>query len=140
MLSPLKLFYKYIIFSFLIMSSESFPIKEKRIRIRFPFCRRCVIMHGYRVQCASARCFGRIHPHQIIQYPGIAKLVSRLVWECRGGIRDGARQNVAKPCNTCVCGTFHDCRKRYKIGFDHINDHRQKNLYFYPSPWYHGRN
>ena len=63
------------------MSSESFPIKEKRIRIRFPFCRRCVIMHGYRVQCASARCFGRIHPHQIIQYPGIAKLVSRLVWD-----------------------------------------------------------
>ena len=63
------------------MSSESFPIKEKQIRIRFPFCRRCVIMHGYRVQCASARCFGRIHPHQIIQYPGIAKLVSRLVWE-----------------------------------------------------------
>ena len=69
------------------MSSESFPnkengpSKEKRIRIRFPFCRRCVIMHGYRVQCASARCFGRIHPHQIIQYPGIAKLVSRLVWE-----------------------------------------------------------
>jgi hypothetical protein len=26
-----------------------------------------------------------------IEYPGIAKLVSRLVWECRGGIRDGAR-------------------------------------------------
>ena len=25
-----------------------------------------------------------------IEYPGIAKLVSRLVWECRGGIRDGA--------------------------------------------------
>ena len=63
------------------MSSESFPIKEKRIRIRFPFCRRCVIMHGYRVQCASARCFGRIHPHQILLYPGIAKLVSRLVWD-----------------------------------------------------------
>jgi len=63
-------------------------------------------------------------------YPGIAKLVSRLVWECRGGIRDGSGRNAAKPCNTCVCGTFHDCRKRYKIGFDHINDHRQKNLYF----------
>ena len=63
------------------MSSESFPIKEKQIRIRFPFCRRCVIMHGYRVPCASARCFGRSHPHQIIQYPGIAKLVSRLVWD-----------------------------------------------------------
>ena len=25
-----------------------------------------------------------------IEYPGVAKLVSRLVWECRGGIRDGA--------------------------------------------------
>ena len=23
-----------------------------------------------------------------IEYPGIAKLVSRLVWVCRGGIRD----------------------------------------------------
>ena len=140
MLSPLKLFYKYIIFSFLIMSSESFPIKEKRIRIRFPFCRRCVIMHGYRVQCASARCFGRIHPHQIIQYPGIAKLVSRLVWECRGCIRDRVRRNASKPCSACVFGTFPGCRKRHKSGFDHINDHRQKNLYFYPSPWYHGRN
>ena len=72
-------------------------------------------------------------------YPGIAKLVSRLVWECRGGIRGGARRNAAKPCDACVCWIFFDCRKRYKIGFDHINDHRQKNLYFYPSPWYHGR-
>ena len=63
-----------------------------------------------------------------IEYPGIAKLVSRLVWECRGGIRDRARRNAAKPCDTCVCGIFHDCRKRHKSGFDHINDHRQKNL------------
>ena len=30
-------------------------------------------------------------------YPGIAKLVSRLVWECRGGIRDRVRRNAAKP-------------------------------------------
>ena len=73
-------------------------------------------------------------------YPGIAKLVSRLVWECRGGIRNRARRNAAKPCSACVCGTFHDCRKRHKSGFDHINDHRQKKLYFYRSPWYHGRN
>ena len=58
------------------------------------------------------------------EYPGIAKLVSRLVWECRGGIRDGARRNAAKPCDTCVCGIFPDCRKRCKSGFDHINDHR----------------
>ena len=74
-----------------------------------------------------------------IEYPGVVQLIERVVWECRGGIRDGARRNAGKPCNACVCGTFHDCRKRYKIGFDHINDHRQKNLYFYPSPWYHGR-
>ena len=74
-----------------------------------------------------------------IMHPGIAKLVSRLVWECRGCIRDRVRRNAAKPCSACVCGVFPDCRKRHKSGFDHRNDHRQKNLYFYPSPWYHGR-
>ena len=63
-----------------------------------------------------------------IEYPGIAKLVSRLVWECRGRIREGSGRNAAKPCNTGVCGTFPRCRKRHKSGFDHINDHRQKNL------------
>ena len=72
-------------------------------------------------------------------YPGIAKLVSRLVWECRGAIRDRARRNAAKPCNTCVYRISLGCRKRHKSGFDHRNDHRQKNLYFYPSPGYHGR-
>ena len=61
----------------------------------------------------------------------MAKLVSRLLWECRGCIRDGSRRNAAKPCDTCICGISPDCRKRYKIGFDHINDHRQKNLYFF---------
>ena len=61
-------------------------------------------------------------------YPGIAKLVSRLVWECRGGIRDGVRRNVAKPCDACICWISPGCRKRHKSGFDHINDHRQKNL------------
>ena len=63
-----------------------------------------------------------------IEYPGIAKLVSRLVWVCRGGIRDRARRNAAKPCGTCVCGISSDCGKRHKSGFDHMNDHRQKNL------------
>ena len=72
-------------------------------------------------------------------YPGIAKLVSHLVWECRGGIRGRARRNATKPCNTGNSGFFPGCRKRHKSGFDHINDHRQKNLYFYRSPWYHGR-
>ena len=71
--------------------------------------------------------------------PGVAQLVARVVWVCRGGIRNRARRNAAKPCSTCVCGTFHDCRKRHKSSFDHRNDHRQKNLYFYRSPWYHGR-
>ena len=67
-----------------------------------------------------------------IEYPGIAKLVGRDIWECRGGIRDGARRNAAKPCHTCVCWISPDCRKRHKSGFDHINDHRQKNLCFSP--------
>ena len=72
--------------------------------------------------------------------PGLAQLVARLLWVCRGGIRDGARRNAAKPCDACICGIFPDCRKRHKIAFDHINDHRQKKLYFYRSPWYNGRN
>ena len=71
--------------------------------------------------------------------PGVAQLVARVVWECRGCIRDRMRRNAAKPCSACVFGIFPDCRKRRKSGLDHINDHRQKNLYFYPSPWYHGR-
>ena len=65
---------------------------------------------------------------QKTEYPGVAKLVSRLVWECRGGIRNRARRNAAKPCNTCVYGIYPDCRKRHKSGFDHINDHRQKKF------------
>ena len=63
-----------------------------------------------------------------IEYPGVAQLVGRDIWECRGGIRNGARRNAAKPCDTCVCGISPDCRKRHKSGFDHINDHRQENL------------
>ena len=64
----------------------------------------------------------------------MVQLIECVVWECRGGIRDRVRRNAAKPCDTCVCGIFSDCRKRHKSGFDHINDHRQKNLYFYRSP------
>ena len=72
-------------------------------------------------------------------YPGIAKLVSRLVWECVDPIHARLGQKPAKPCGTGDSGFSSGCRKRHKSGFDHINDHRQKNLYFYPSPWYHGR-
>ena len=72
-------------------------------------------------------------------YPGVAQLVARLLWECRGGIRDRVRRNAAKPCDACVCRISIGCRKRHKIAFDHINDHRQKKLYFNRSPWYHGR-
>ena len=68
----------------------------------------------------------------------MVQLIECVVWECRGRIRDGARRNAAKPCDACVCGVFFDCRKRRKSGFDHRNDHRQKKLYFYRSPWYHG--
>ena len=31
-------------------------------------------------------------------------LAVRLLWECRGGIRDGSGRNDAKPCSACVCG------------------------------------
>ena len=73
--------------------------------------------------------FGRTRPGSTtISYRGVAQLVARLLWECRGGIRDRVRRNAAKPCDTCVCGISTDCRKRYKSGFDHINDHRQKKL------------
>lgn len=69
----------------------------------------------------------------------MVQLIECVVWECRGGIRVRSWQNAAKPCDTCIFGISPDCRKRHKSGFDHINDHRQKKLYFYHSPWYHGR-
>ena len=69
----------------------------------------------------------------------MVQLIECVVWVCRGAIRDEAKWNAAKPCDTGVCRILHDCRKRHKSGFDHMNDHRQKNLYFYRSPWYHGR-
>ena len=65
-------------------------------------------------------------------HPGIAELVPRLLWECRGAIRDRAGRNAAKSCDTCVYGTFSDYRKRHKSGFDHINDHRQKKSLLLP--------
>ena len=71
-------------------------------------------------------------------YPGIAKLVSRLVWECVDPIHARLGQKPGRPYNTGDSGFSSGCRKRHKSGFDHINDHRQKNLYFYRSPWYHG--
>ena len=42
-------------------------------------------------------------------YRGVAQLVARLLWECRGGIRDRMRRNAVKPCDACVCGTFPGC-------------------------------
>ena len=58
----------------------------------------------------------------------MVQLIECVVWECRGCIRDRSERNVAKPCDACVCRIFPDCRKQHKSGFDHINDHRQKNL------------
>ena len=62
------------------------------------------------------------------------KNFSSTLWVCRGGIRDGARRNAGKPCDTCICGISPSRWKRHKSGFDHRNDHRQKKLYFYRSP------
>ena len=58
----------------------------------------------------------------------MVQLIECVVWVCRGGIRDRARRNPVKPCDTCICGISSDYRKRHKSGFDHMNDHRQKNL------------
>ena len=79
------------------MSSEIFPSKEKRTQQRktdknsLPFLP--PVCYNARVSCAMrvGALLRRSHPHQIIPYPGIAKLVSRLVWVCRGGIRDRVR-------------------------------------------------
>ena len=62
----------------------------------------------------------------------MVQLIECVVWECRGDTRGVARQTAAKSCDTCVCGTFSDCRKRHKSGFDHRNDHRQKIFDFHP--------
>ena len=75
-----------------------------------------------------------------IEYPGVAQLVGRDIWECVDPIHAWLGQKLAKPCGTGDSGFFPGCRKRHKSGFDHRNDHRQKKLYFYRSPWYHGRN
>ena len=70
------------------MSSKSFPSKEKWIsqqrktdKNTLPFLP--PVCYNARVSCAMrvGALLRRSHPHQIIQYPGIAKLVSRLVWE-----------------------------------------------------------
>ena len=85
----------------------------------------------YVFEGSAADCYIEIHRIEKVKnqiYRGVAQLVARLLWECRGGIRDGAGRNAAKPCDTCVCEIFPDCRKRYKSDFDHRNDHRQKNL------------
>ena len=39
----------------------------------------------------------------------MVQLIECVVWECRGGIRDRARRNAAKPCDTGVCGISSDC-------------------------------
>ena len=44
-----------------------------------------------------------------IEYPGVAQLVGRDIWECRGRIQDGARRNAAKPCNTGDSGFSSGC-------------------------------
>ena len=80
----------------------------------------------------SDHIFDHLHDHNLIAYRGVAQLVARDVWECRGAIRDRAGRNAAKSCDTCVYGTFSDYRKRHKSGFDHRNDHRQKIFDFHP--------
>ena len=61
-------------------------------------------------------------------YPGIAQLVARVVWECGSAYPSDKHAKPGKPCGTGVCGICTNRLTAPKIGFDHRNDHRQKNF------------
>ena len=66
------------------------------------------------------------------EYPGVAQLVGRDIWECVDPIHARLGQKPGRPYNTGDSGFSSGCRKRHKSGFDHRNDHRQKNFIFTP--------
>ena len=69
-------------------------------------------------------------------YPGIAKLVSRLVWERFSVYPRWEQPKPGTPCNTGICGILAGQKSWPKNHFDHINDHRQEKLCFSPAAWY----
>lgn len=67
-----------------------------------------------------------------IEYPGVVQLIERVVWECVDPIHEPFEQKPGKPCNTGDSGTLFLGQIRRKNRFDHMFDHIQKNLCFYP--------
>ena len=63
-----------------------------------------------------------------IEYPGVAQLVGRDIWECVDPIHERFGQKPGMPYNMGDSGIFPLGQIRRKSGFDHMNDHRQKNL------------
>ena len=70
----------------------------------------------------------RFCPAKWIPYRGVAQLVARLLWECVDPIHERFGQKPGKPCNTGDSETLSLGQIRRKNRFDHMNDHRQKNL------------
>ena len=62
------------------------------------------------------------------EYPGVAELVPRHIWERRTHHPRPEKPKPGKPCNTGVCGILPGHQTGPKNGFDHRIDHRQENL------------
>ena len=57
------------------------------------------------------------------KYPGVAKVVSRLIWVREARVRAEVPKNPGKPWDTWADSTFPLAGNWSKIGVDHIFDH-----------------
>lgn len=77
-----------------------------------------------------------LHPIQksgkMSRHSGMVQLIECVVWECVDPIHEPFEQKPGKPCNTGDSGTLFLGQIRRKNRFDHMFDHIQKNLCFYP--------
>jgi len=62
------------------------------------------------------------------EYPGVAKVVSRLIWVWHPRHPRPETPEATRLCNTAACGIYSDCKTGPKNSLDHRNDHRQENL------------
>ena len=63
---------------------------------------------------------------QKTEYPGVAQLVARLLWEREAGVRAALPQNPGKLWGTKADGVFHLAGNWSKTGVDPIFDHSWK--------------
>ena len=63
---------------------------------------------------------------QKIEYPGLAQLVARVVWEREARVRGKVLGNLGKPWDTKADSTFPLAGNWSKIGVDHMFDHNWK--------------